>query len=256
MSIAATTNAQNIIDATYGTGAGSFELPGFTNADGYITLPAGSTAITGWTVDPTALDWVLSDYWNPSDGRFSLDLNGLFVAGGIHTTIPTIPGKSYVVSFDLAGFVAGGSPTNPKSVAVSIGTITNTYSLTVPTVSGQKPFAVTWSQYSFEFIASATSYTLSFRSLVPTDASGLLLDNVSIRSVTQGTPVPASIYRAVEIVWTATSGKTYQVQSTLSLDTPIWADFGEPIVGDGTEKSIFDKTRDASKRFYRVIEVP
>ena len=69
------------------------------------------------------------------------------------------------------------------------------------------------------------------------------------------TTVPASIYNAAEIAWTAISGKTYQVQSTSSLESPAWTNFGEPVVGDGTEKSVFDKTRNADKRFYRVVEV-
>jgi len=175
--------AQNLIDTTYGEGAGSFELPGFATADGYITLSDGSTAITGWTVDPVAVDWVTPVYWNPSDGRFSLDLNGFFVAGGILTTVPTIPGTSYAVSFDLAGFVAPGSPSNPKSVEVSVGTSTKSFSLPVPTVTGQKPITVNWTQHKFEFVASSVSSTLSFKSLVPGDASGLLLDNVSVQKV-------------------------------------------------------------------------
>ncbi len=188
MSIIGTTRAQNLIDTTYGEGAGSFELPGFATADGYITLADGSTAITGWTVDQAALDWVAPAYWNPSDGIFSLDLNGFFVAGGIHTTIPTIPGTSYGVSFDLAGFVATGSPSNPKSVEVSVGTSTKSFSMPVPTVTGQKPITVNWTQHRFDFVASTTSSTLSFRSLVPGDASGLLLDNVSVQKV-----VPRSV---------------------------------------------------------------
>jgi len=75
------------------------------------------------------------------------------------------------------------------------------------------------------------------------------------RGVGQGTTVPADIYHAVEVAWSTTVGRTYQVQSTPSLTNPNWSDFGLPFTGDGLPKSVFDTTRDATNRFYRVIQV-
>ncbi|MEO7317725.1 MAG: laminin B domain-containing protein [Chthoniobacteraceae bacterium] len=81
------------------------------------------------------------------------------------------------------------------------------------------------------------------------------LDNVVLQGSSQDTAVPAAIYQAVEVVWATLTGKTYQVQSKLSLDDLTWTDFGLPVAGDGTTKSAFDTTRNTVKRFYRVIEI-
>jgi hypothetical protein len=45
------------------------------------------------------------------------------------------------------------------------------------------PLTVTWSSRSFDFVAISTSSIVSFRSLVPSDPSAMILDNVSIEAV-------------------------------------------------------------------------
>ncbi|MEO5713742.1 MAG: choice-of-anchor C family protein [Luteolibacter sp.] len=186
MLAAPSARAANIIDSIYGVGAGSFELPGFTGPT-FATYASGSTAITGWTVNTVNIDWVKNSVWNASNGSYSLDMNGTPGGpGGIQTVITTTIGSTYRVSFDIAGYLTAGSNTNPKvmkTVAAGITTIhylTATQSYTQPFAL---PLAVTWSTRTFDFVATSTSSTVSFVSLVAGDGSAMLLDNVSIEAV-------------------------------------------------------------------------
>jgi hypothetical protein len=68
--------------------------------------------------------------------------------------------------------------------------------------------------------------------------------------------VPTDIYTAVEVVWRAEAGKTYQVQSSTTVLTNEWVNIGSPVPGDDSLKSLFDSTRGQPKKFYRVVLVP
>jgi len=61
------------------------------------------------------------------------------------------------------------------------------------------------------------------------------------------------IQTAVEIKWLSTSNIVYQVQWADSLQTNVWNDLGNPIIGDGSIKNIFDSTHLIQKRYYRVL---
>jgi len=178
--------AANIIDSIYGIGAGSFEVPGFSGPT-FVTYAAGSTAITGWTVNTLNIDWVKNSVWNASNGSYSIDMNGTPGGpGGLETVIPTTIGSTYRVTFDIAGYLTAGSNTNPKVMKSVAGGITTIYNLTA-TQSYNQPFslplAVNWSTRSFDFVATSMSSKVSFVSLVANDGSAMLLDNVSIEAV-------------------------------------------------------------------------
>jgi choice-of-anchor C domain-containing protein len=83
---------------------GSFESG--PNPGSYLTLNAGSTAITGWTVTRAAIDYYGTG-WVAADGNRSLDLNGTPGVGGIAQTFSTDPGQQYLVTFALAGHDSG-----------------------------------------------------------------------------------------------------------------------------------------------------
>lgn len=178
--------AANIIDSIYGIGAGSFELPGHAHAQ-YVTLSSGSTAMTGWTVDPTTIDWVKVSVWNASQGDYSLDLNGSPSGiGGVSTIIPTTEGTTYRITFDIAAYTAPGSGTNPKTMEVSASGTTTSFSLTTThhyTTPFALPLTVTWEERTMEFVATGPSTTISFKSTVPADQSAMLLDNVAVVAV-------------------------------------------------------------------------
>lgn len=65
--------------------------------------------------------------------------------------------------------------------------------------------------------------------------------------------IQARIHSAVEVSWLSFTGQLYQVQYTPSLSPVTWTNFGPIITGDGTEKSVYDQTRNRDKQFYRVL---
>ena len=97
---------------------------------------------------------------------------------------------------------------------------------------------------------SVTSVTLN---VVHIGRDGI---NFSIGWITPVLPAAASIHPAAEIAWPTLPGVSYQVQTSLSLDNPNWTDFGSPVIGNGSEMSVFDSTRNKAKQFYRIITIP
>jgi len=179
----------NIIDSIYGVGAGSFEIPGH---DGplFKTVENSSTEIIGWTVNTTNIDWAKAAVWNPSQGDYSIDLNGTPGGpGGIQTVIPTTVGTTYRVTFDIGAFIASGNTTNPKTFETSAAGVTTQFSLSTTDTFVTLPLSVTWTSRTFDFVAIATSSTVSFVSTVATESAGILLDNVSVVAI----PEPGSM---------------------------------------------------------------
>jgi choice-of-anchor C domain-containing protein len=181
----------NIIDAFYGVGAGSFEIPGHTGPL-FVTVNTSSSDLTGWTVNTTSVDWAKSTVWNPSEGNYSIDLNGTPGGpGGLQTVIPTTAGTTYKVTFDIAAYTAPGSTTNPKTFETTAAGVTTQFSLSTSDNYGlpfNLPLNVTWTSRSFEFVAVDVMSTVSFVSTVASEPAGVLLDNVAIVAV----PEPGS----------------------------------------------------------------
>jgi choice-of-anchor C domain-containing protein len=189
----------NIIDTIYGVGAGSFELPGHA-ASLFATYQAGSTAITGWTVNTVNVDWVKNTVWNASQGSYSIDMNGTNLPngtpsspGGLHTVIPTTTGSVYRVTFDIAGFVSAGNAINPKTMSVTAGGVTLPFSLTTTNIypgALTLPLVLNWQSRTFDFTATGPSSVVSFLSTVTNgDGSAMILDNVVIEAV----PEPSAL---------------------------------------------------------------
>ena len=66
-----------------------------------------------------------------------------------------------------------------------------------------------------------------------------------------------SIATAVEIYWQTASNQNYQVQWTPALNgSNIWTNLGTNVIGDGSQKSVFDSTRNQPQKFYRIITLP
>jgi choice-of-anchor C domain-containing protein len=159
---------------------GSFELG--PDPGQLITLPAGSTDLTGWTVTSGTIDYT-GLTWQASQGSRSLDLSGLD-AGQIGQTFDTILGATYQVLFDLAGNPAGSPVEKLLRVAATGGTAQG-YSFDT---TGKTLTAMGWQTLAYNFTATSPSTTLLFTSLTDT-AFGPALDNVRVS--TDGlTPVP------------------------------------------------------------------
>ena len=159
---------------------GGFEQNSYSG-NGFETLGAGDTSITGWTVGGAGID-LINTYWVPAEGSFSLDLSGLN-AGSISQTFDTTVGAGYSVTFDMAGNTDGGNAI--KTMDVSAAGDVGLYSFDT---TGKSDTNMGWTLETFFFIATSTSTTLSFTSLEG-NPYGPALDNVMVQDI----PEPASL---------------------------------------------------------------
>ena len=165
---------------------GNFASP--CPAPDYCTYFAvDTTGIPGWTVAIGSVD-LITGYWqSPPGGGHSVDLDGLFQAGDIHTSFATVIGHSYRVDFELSGNPDAGIPL--KEVAVSAGSGSGIYSFDT-SATGNTHGNMMWTGQTLLFTATGTTTTLDFQSLdLPTSAWGPAIGNVSVN----GVPEPATL---------------------------------------------------------------
>jgi hypothetical protein len=174
----------NIIDATYGLGAGSFELGAFVaNSEGYMALAPGSNTIIGWTVGGPGdgVDWLSSAVYRSDTGVRSVDLQHLSKSS-ISTTIPTISGMTYALSFGAAA-ITGADSTG----TVTAGSFSQAFTA---------PFSDSYStqvfgRFSMQFIATGASTTITFLATGPVlpicsalvRCYGPIIDSVVVQSI-------------------------------------------------------------------------
>jgi choice-of-anchor C domain-containing protein len=166
---------------------GSFEDgPDPGTSPGWINLPIGSTAITGWVVKSGDIDYIGS-FWPPGDGARSLDLDGLN-PGGISQTFDTLTGHLYEVTFSLAGN-PDGLPSIKTLEVSATGNLAQDYTFDT---TGHTRSSMGWTQETYGFLASGSIVTLSFMSKdfgYPYLFYGPALDNVSVTDLGPA-PVP------------------------------------------------------------------
>lgn len=191
----------NIIDTTYGAGAGSFELGAFVDGGGiplaagpgYMGLvPGDNTTIVGWTVGGPGdgVDWLSKPLFNAADGVHSVDLQHLD-ASSLSTVIPTVPGTTYQLTFQAATFVnctADG--------LVSAGSLMNQpFSAPISNQLATQAFA----PFEFSFVATSASTTITFKCVAPSAAPihyGPVIDAVSVTQLP--TPVRPSTWGRIK----------------------------------------------------------
>ena len=145
----------------------------------FITLGAGSTAITGWTVGGEGVDYI-GTYFTASDGARSVDLSGNG-PGSLTQILSTVTGQLYNVTFDLAGN-GDGQPDTKTATVFATGGDTTTFS-----VAGSDRPDLDFTSFLYSFRATGASTSLTFASTTAT-AFGPVLDNVAIAAV----PEPAA----------------------------------------------------------------
>jgi hypothetical protein len=165
---------------------GSFESGAFVNqGNDTMSLAAGSTVITGWTVVTDTTAWIGAT--NPfglsaSNGSFFLDLTN-YQAGapfaGMTQTVATTPGAIYSLSFDLGSSTRWG---RPDSITASAGGTSQTF--IAPSTGGNND----WQSVSMQFIASSASTTVRLQGASGINYIGL--DNADVEFVSGPTPVP------------------------------------------------------------------
>lgn len=158
---------------------GSFETANF-DPGAFTQLEAGSTAIAGWSIDSGSIDYV-GNYWNASNGVRSIDMSG-GVAGSISQTFDTVAGRAYTVSFDLGGNGDSGPATKTLDV-LATGGVLGSFSAPASTRPN-----IDYTSFTYSFVASGASTTLSFLSTTNT-AFGPILDNVAVSGAV---PEPAT----------------------------------------------------------------
>lgn len=120
---------------------GSFEQP--TVGGGFVTLPAGSSSLTGWTISngtvgvaPDSIDHI-GNYWQAADGNQSVDLDGSpgdsNEAAAISQTLSLTPGQSYLLTFAMAGNPDDGNTL--KTVDVTFGSVSNVFTFINPSAT-------------------------------------------------------------------------------------------------------------------------
>jgi len=164
---------------------GSFEagFPITSPGPCFVTLPSGSTNLTGWTVILGNLDWVAPacGVQSQTDGIASVDLVGDQMVGGIQQTFDTEPGYVYEVRFDLNGNFGGPPVIKPLTVTVA-GVVQNyTFDTTGENPGNSASF---WTTKVFTFVATGDSETITFVSDTTGQGvnAGAVIDNVRITS--------------------------------------------------------------------------
>lgn len=153
----------------------------------YQDLAKSSTAIKGWAVTVNHIDYVNAALWSPSNGKFSLDLEGSACAtnsstaclGGVQQTFATVKDQRYDVTFDLAGNPYGG----PKIKTLKVSAAGQTKNF-IFDVTGHNPRAMGWKTQHWTFTANAAQTTIEFDSAdtAPNLSGwGPALDNVIVK---------------------------------------------------------------------------
>ncbi|MFH1091844.1 MAG: choice-of-anchor C family protein [Pseudomonadota bacterium] len=160
---------------------GSFEDGPVDNIGAFRTLSAGSTEITGWTVGGGGVD-VIGSYWRSADGNRSLDMSAI-TPGSVSKTFNTTVGKTYRVSFDMAGNPACGTPLKTMLVealgAGGLAVFSNTYTFST---TGHTTANMGWTPITFDFTADSAASTIRFTSQTA-GACGPALDHVWVEEL-------------------------------------------------------------------------
>ncbi len=246
---------------------GSFEnLSNSFIADvyGLMSLPAGSTAIPGWTTLTAELAWVSNTNTFGAAtpfGTFSLELTGYHDSqpyGGVMQTITTSPGQAYRLSLALASNADYAGAGGQKVVSVTIGATDTTVTFTPTNATGNA-----WQTFAVTFTATSGTTVIAIGGLSSGGGIYLGLDAVSVVPLT---PVPTGLrITAAERVgndlrlsYTAGAGSHYAIQSREALDSGEWAVLpGSTNAGAGQRVTVtVTNALNAERRFYRVQRLP
>ena len=166
--------AGSALAAFAGANNGSFENGSYVDGGGgYQTLNVGATALTGWTISAGSVDWIGS-FWTSQNGARSVDLSGVD-AGAISQHLLTTIGKTYSVTFYLAGNPAG-TPAVKNLTVSATGATSASYTFDT---TGHSTTSMGWTLKEYAFSATSADTLLTFTSLTTTSA-GPALDNIVV----------------------------------------------------------------------------
>lgn len=210
--------AVNLIDAAYGAGAGSFELGVFTprgsGSANFQSLAGGAANIAGWTVGGVGVDWLSTPDYGAQHGAHAVDL-GYYVggAGSIATSIATVKGASYSLTFTAAA--VPGFPTYTNGGQVSAGSLAG--QVFAPSFSAPNDFAhQVFVNYAFNFIAFGTTTSIAFSASDPRTSYGPVIDQVSVSLVSLPGSVPEPATWAMMILGFGAAGTVIRRRNALA----------------------------------------
>lgn len=157
---------------------GSFESGYDGPPEFWKTLSVGETIPGGWVVTSGNVDWHDGSSLGASDGRRDVDLSGS-TSGSLEQTVPTTPGRTYLLTFDLAGNPAVVCGAGLKHMALTVGSESQSY--TYDTAPYANDFTgLRWRPEALLFTATGSTTTVHFES--QTDScGGPAIDNVAVR---------------------------------------------------------------------------
>jgi choice-of-anchor C domain-containing protein len=136
-----------------------------------------ATTITGWTVTRGQIDVVSEKTWPAGQGKRSLDLHGTPGYGGVKQTLATAKGKTYTVTFQMAG--NPGGQVKEKSVWVEAAGVKKKFTFDA---KGKTLEDMGWEKQTWEFTATADETELEIYTAETTDEfCGPAVDNVSVK---------------------------------------------------------------------------
>ncbi len=160
---------------------GSFEL-GPAQADcQWVLCSVGSTAISQWMVSEGNVDRMRDspacpvniESWNPYEGEHTIDLSGIFAAGSIAQTVPTIPSGNYRLTFQLTGNCVPGV----KRMSAEIEGASTEFEHVCASDNPQP-----WNMKTAHFVAADSETTITLRSL-DSGSNGPVIDDVRLVAV-------------------------------------------------------------------------
>ncbi len=153
---------------------GSFEEG--PKVDAWQWIDEKSDKIKGWVVTKGQIDYI-GTLWKAAEGKRSLDLHGSPGYGGVKQTIKTEKGRTYRVTFMMAG-TPGGIPAK-KSIEVSAGKLRKSFEFDSTGKTNQE---MGWAKQTWDFKAEEAETVLEFATAEDQDANqGPALDDVSVK---------------------------------------------------------------------------
>jgi len=167
---AAPARAQLLVNGNFEDG------PAMAPANPVLTLAAGSTALTGWTVATGAVAVVTDGYWVPLSGQRSVALAS-GGPGAIEQAFASSPGAVYRLTFWISG-EPFSTPTI-KHLRVTAGATIQDFTFDV---TPAWHWDMAWARHTLDFPATGATTTLRFTSL---DASawGPAVDSAKVELV-------------------------------------------------------------------------
>ena len=151
---------------------------------GYMLVNTGDSAtIPGWTVADQNIAWIKSgglSGLSGTEGSYFLDLTGIVnqspFGAVIGTTISTVAGNTYTLSFDAG--IGNGEDANPVVVQATAGAQTRTF---IVSATDAGAGLIAWETFVLQFQATGPSTSITINGTDANAGNGFIgLDNVTV----------------------------------------------------------------------------